>query len=136
MITMTPDEKYEIDSIAINKQGIDISEDNLDIEKYEDHWIYWYLMLEDSNIEIFFVNPNGGVGTKDISADLFRIFYNDKEQTLEIPEKAKAVVYDIAGNKIMNIETTVTSMNGLSNGYYLVKVFTAQGSKTVKFIKK
>ncbi|MEG1685405.1 MAG: GEVED domain-containing protein, partial [Bacteroides sp.] len=51
-------------------------------------------------------------------------------------EGDKLAIYNLAGNKVKEAEIAETDVQDLVNGCYLIKVTTASGFKTMKFIKR
>lgn len=79
------------------------------------------------------------VGIEDLS-DAIAVYPNPVENTLNISmgeDITNATIYDVFGRKVLvSGNATSIDVSSLSNGMYILRVNTAQGSHDMKFIKK
>src|SRR5690554_7001290 len=69
----------------------------------------------------------------------FSIYPNPATDILNIQtneEIKQVVVYNIQGRKLIQEATSVLNITTLSSGMYLLELHTANGTATIKFVKK
>jgi hypothetical protein len=55
---------------------------------------------------------------------------------LNIGDNATAIIYDLAGNAVMNVNEKQKNLAGLNSGCYIVKVEASNITKAFKVIKR
>ena len=75
------------------------------------------------------------VGITSTNTDL-TAYYDAASQTLNIGDNATAVIYDLAGNAVMNVSEKQKNLASLNSGCYIVKVEASNITKAFKVIKR
>ena len=125
---LRPDEGYEVTSLLVN------DEEKLgESEKFESGaYKYAFVVNEDMVLSATFTMKTA-IG----SVSLDEASYNGAAQTLDIPAGAHAVVYNAAGQQVLNAAGGQTvSTAALADGAYILRVAADHAVKVVKFIKK
>ena len=128
-VKLIPNEGYEVEQFTVTVE--DGEAQVIDPKEYAKNE---YALTIEASYYMLNATFKKGVGIDNNLADA--IVYDADAQTLTIPAEATAEVFDIAGNKIMNIVEATTSVRGLAEGCYIVRVANAESVKTIKFIKK
>ena len=83
------------------------------------------------------------LGIEEFNSDAIKIFPNPATSSLHIKSNSinliKVEIFSLIGNKVKELDATNLNtiyVDDLSNGLYLIKVHSTQGSMVKKFIKK
>ena len=130
IVEMTPAPGYDFDTVLCNGGNMTAAVTHIPFLGC------YQLMLrdikEDLNIEISFVSTSTGID----QVSLADVAYNAATQTINVPEGARAMVYNAAGQLVMSGEGGMLSTASLHSGAYILRVASANAVKVVKFIKK
>ncbi|MNY56295.1 hypothetical protein D3C86_1923600 [compost metagenome] len=105
-----------------------------------------YLFIENDNwsgnsyIDNLKIYDAATAGVNDIKKSLFSVFPNPTADFLNVASKSKvesAQVYDLSGKAVkVSVANNQIDVRNLAKGSYVVKIQTAEGASTQKFIKK
>ena len=126
--TIEPKKHYELVSLQINGE-----EKMADVVKDQDVYTYNFVVLEDIDMSVTFMLPEGIGDVRLLDAAQ----YHATTQTLYVPAGAHATVYNAAGQPVMGVTGEATlSAASWATGTYLVRIVNGSQVKVLKFIKK
>ncbi|WP_289292767.1 LamG-like jellyroll fold domain-containing protein [Bacteroides sp. CG01] len=128
-ITLTPNKGEKVIGLKNNEEAVDL---NNEVDDYGNYMEYSFEAKGDVSIEATFSKL---VGITSANADL-TAYYDAASQTLNIGDNATAVIYDLAGNAVMNVSEKQKKLAGLNSGCYIVKVEASNITKAFKVIKR
>ncbi len=128
-ITLTPNKGEKVIGLKNNEEAVDL---NNEVDDYDNYMEYSFEVKGDVSIEATFSKL---VGITSANADL-TAYYDAASQTLNIGDNATAVIYDLAGNAVMNVSEKQKKLAGLNSGCYIVKVEASNITKAFKVIKR
>lgn len=128
-ITLTPNKGEKVIGLKNNEEAVDL---NNEVDDYGNYMEYSFEAKGDVSIEATFSKL---VGIISANADL-TAYYDAASQTLNIGDNATAVIYDLAGNAVMNVNEKQKNLAGLNSGCYIVKVEASNITKAFKVIKR
>ena len=128
-ITLTPYKGEKVIGLKNNEEAVDL---NNEVDDYGNYMEYSFEAKGDVSIEATFSKL---VGITSTNADL-TAYYDAASQTLNIGDNATAVIYDLAGNAVMNVSEKQKNLASLNSGCYIVKVEVSNITKAFKVIKR
>lgn len=128
-ITLTPNKGEKVIGLKNNEEAVDL---NNEVDDYGNYMEYSFEAKGDVSIEVTFSKL---VGIISANADL-TAYYDTASQTLNIGDNATAVIYDLAGNAVMNVNEKQKNLASLNSGCYIVKVEASNITKAFKVIKR
>ena len=128
-ITLTPNKGEKVIGLKNNEEAVDL---NNEVDDYGNYMEYSFEAKGDVSIEATFSKL---VGITSTNADL-TAYYDAASQTLNIGDNATAVIYDLAGNAVMNVSEKQKNLASLNSGCYIVKVEASNITKAFKVIKR
>ena len=128
-ITLTPNKGEKVIGLKNNEEAVDL---NNEVDDYGNYMEYSFEAKGDVSIEATFSKL---VGITSTNADL-TAYYDAASQILNIGDNATAVIYDLAGNAVMNVSEKQKNLAGLNSGCYIVKVEASNITKAFKVIKR
>lgn len=128
-ITLTPNKGEKVIGLKNNEEAVDL---NNEVDDYGNYMEYSFEAKGDVSIEATFSKL---VGIISANADL-TAYYDAASQTLNIGDNATAIIYDLAGNAVMNVNEKQKNLAGLNSGCYIVKVEASNITKAFKIIKR
>lgn len=128
-ITLTPNKGEKVIGLKNNEEAVDL---NNEVDDYGNYMEYSFEAKGDVSIEATFSKL---VGITSTNADL-TAYYDAASQTLNIGDNATAVIYDLAGNAVMNVSEKQKNLASLNSGCYIVKVEVSNITKAFKVIKR
>lgn len=127
VITVTPEENYELSSVTINNNPIDIEDTDL---VTEEDGIYKIKTTVTENMDIAI--------TLTLHTDINNIQAQSSyfsNNILHITNGATAIIYNMLGSEVGRTTETVTDLNSLSTGIYVAKI-TLNGNQSIIRFKK
>lgn len=128
-ITLTPNKGEKVIGLKNNEEAVDL---NNEVDDYGNYMEYSFEAKGDVSIEVTFSKL---VGIISANTDL-TAYYDTASQTLNIGDNATAVIYDLAGNAVMNVNEKQKNLASLNSGCYIVKVEASNITKAFKVIKR
>ena len=128
-ITLTPNKGEKVIGLKNNEEAVDL---NNEVDDYGNYMEYSFEAKGDVSIEATFSKL---VGITSTNTDL-TAYYDAASQTLNIGDNATAVIYDLAGNAVMNVSEKQKNLASLNSGCYIVKVEASNITKAFKVIKR
>lgn len=128
-ITLTPNKGEKVIGLKNNEEAVDL---NNEVDDYGNYMEYSFEAKGDVSIKVTFSKL---VGIISANADL-TAYYDTASQTLNIGDNATAVIYDLAGNAVMNVNEKQKNLASLNSGCYIVKVEASNITKAFKVIKR
>lgn len=128
-ITLTPNKGEKVIGLKNNEEAVDL---NNEVDDYGNYMEYSFEAKGDVSIEATFSKL---VGITSTNTDL-TAYYDAASQTLNIGDNATAVIYDLAGNAVMNVSEKQKNLASLNSGCYIIKVEASNITKAFKVIKR
>lgn len=139
--SMEPADYWYDTNLQVFKEGVYASTHGISLSKYKGEDVYVAIRLR-SNGEFLCFDNIGFYGDIDFTSGIADTPLSDNPRyridgrVIEVPGASSVLVSDALGRTVADVSGKRVNIASLTNGVYLVKAFSAQGTVVFKFVKK